>query len=299
MTYGLDCAACPCTRQLSTFATTQASAFQQSTLIPRPDSWLTLARESGSLQGRDRQISESFGWVRIRARSSTRETPSVQLLAVCGSACSRGHVMSKKYSTTETCIYCGRKAGSEEHVFPNWLRKQFAGHGTLEYQGNMHSPRDLTEITDLRVTVRSVCGRCNQTWMGGLQQDTKPLIQSLLLNTSVILDVHECKLLTSWAVMTAMCGETRNPPKRLAVHRTRADCLLFVPGSSYSLSDLRMDMQMGRITWTVCCRQDFRDERGRRWRPWIRHDNRIRYSDRPGTQSGTRRPQRSKDFYAN
>ena len=49
-----DCDACPCTRQLSTFATTQESAFRQSTLIPRPDSWLTLARESGSLQGRDR-----------------------------------------------------------------------------------------------------------------------------------------------------------------------------------------------------------------------------------------------------
>ncbi len=119
--------------------------------------------------------------------------------------------MSKKYSTTETCIYCGRKAGSEEHVFPNWLRKQFAGHGTLEYQGDMQSPVILTEITDLRVTVRSVCERCNQAWMGKLQEDTKPLIQSLLLNTPVILDVHECKLLTSWAVMTAMCGETRNP----------------------------------------------------------------------------------------
>jgi hypothetical protein len=41
--------------QLSTFATTRESAFRQSILIPRPDSWLTLARENGSLLGCDRQ----------------------------------------------------------------------------------------------------------------------------------------------------------------------------------------------------------------------------------------------------
>ncbi len=120
--------------------------------------------------------------------------------------------MSKKYSTTEKCIFCGKEAGSEEHVFPNWLRKEFKGHGTLEYQGDMNSPVLCTRVTDLRLTVRSVCQYCNVGWMSRLQEGAKPLIKSLLSNSSVSFDACECKLLTSWAVMTAMCSETRNPP---------------------------------------------------------------------------------------
>ncbi len=119
--------------------------------------------------------------------------------------------MSKKYTTTKTCIYCGAQAGSKEHVFPEWLRDRFTGVGTLEYKEDIDSPiRFKKGVRDLRVTVRSVCKKCNEHWMSVLQNDTKPLILSLLDSPTTTLDLMDCKLLTSWAVMSMMCLETRN-----------------------------------------------------------------------------------------
>jgi hypothetical protein len=91
------------------------------------------------------------------------------------------------------------------------LRKRFKGHGTLEYQVDIDSPvRFKKGVKDLRVVVRSVCTKCNTGWMHDLQDDTKPLIERLLGNQPTALDLMECRLLTSWAVMSTMCLETRN-----------------------------------------------------------------------------------------
>jgi hypothetical protein len=46
--------------------------------------------------------------------------------------------------------------------------------------------------------------------MSALQNDAKPVIMGLLDQTVASLDADQCKLLTSWAVMSAMCLETRN-----------------------------------------------------------------------------------------
>jgi hypothetical protein len=119
--------------------------------------------------------------------------------------------MSKKYSSSKTCIYCGALSGSEEHVFPEWLRNQFKGKGTLEHKVDIDSPiRFKKGVKDLRITVRSVCVECNNGWMSKLQNDAKPLITELLHESTTTLDLAECKLLTSWAVMSAMCLESRN-----------------------------------------------------------------------------------------
>ena len=121
--------------------------------------------------------------------------------------------MSKKFTTTKTCIYCGSQSVSEEHVFPIWLRNRFRGYGTLEHKVDLDSPiRFKTGVTDLRVTVRSVCKKCNENWMSVIQNDTKPLIERLLKDPTSDLDLRECRRLTTWAVMSAMCLETRNAP---------------------------------------------------------------------------------------
>jgi hypothetical protein len=119
--------------------------------------------------------------------------------------------MSKKYTTSETCIYCGGKAGSEEHVFPQWLRERFTGSGTIEHQVNISSPvRFMQGVKDVRIVVRSVCKTCNGRWMSVLQNEAKPIIEGLLDETFATLILEDCRLLTSWAVMSAMCLETRN-----------------------------------------------------------------------------------------
>jgi hypothetical protein len=119
--------------------------------------------------------------------------------------------MSKTYTTSETCIYCGKEAGSEEHVFPQWLRERFKGAGTLEHKVNINEPvRLMRRIQDVRITVRSVCKKCNNGWMSNLQNKAKPIIEGLLDETNTTLSLEDARTLTSWAVMTVMCMETRN-----------------------------------------------------------------------------------------
>ncbi len=100
---------------------------------------------------------------------------------------------------TKTCIYCGSKAGSKEHVFPKWLRDDYEGFGTLEYHEHMDAvPRIKRNVRKLNIVVDSVCKtECNNGWMSVLQNDTKPLLKSLLDNPTTTLDVMNCKLLTS------------------------------------------------------------------------------------------------------
>ncbi len=119
--------------------------------------------------------------------------------------------MSKKYTTSETCIYCGGKAGSEEHVFPQWLRERFTGSGTLDHKVNIDAQIRIKQgVKDVRVVVRSVCNTCNTGWMSELQNKAKPIIVGLLDETITSLSLEDCRLLTSWAVMSGMCLETRN-----------------------------------------------------------------------------------------
>ena len=116
-----------------------------------------------------------------------------------------------KYTTSDNCIYCGKKAGSEEHVFPQWLRKKFKGSGSLEHKVNINQPVLFKHrIEDVRITVRSVCQQCNNVWMSDLQQEAKPIIEGLLDETTTSLSLQDCRTLTCWAVMTVMCLETRN-----------------------------------------------------------------------------------------
>jgi hypothetical protein len=119
--------------------------------------------------------------------------------------------MKKKHTTSEKCIYCDKKAGSEEHVFPQWLRKRFTGSGTLEHKVNISDPvRFKRRIHDVRITVRSVCKKCNTGWMSDLQKLAKPIIEGLLDETTTSLSLQDCRTLTCWCVMTVMCLETRN-----------------------------------------------------------------------------------------
>jgi hypothetical protein len=119
--------------------------------------------------------------------------------------------MSKKYTTSEKCIYCDKKADSEEHVFPRWLRDRFTGDATLEHKVNINEPvRFKRRVKDIRVVVRSVCAKCNNTWMSEIQNKAKPIIEGMLDRTNVTLSLEDARALTTWAVMSVMCLETRN-----------------------------------------------------------------------------------------
>lgn len=87
------------------------------------------------------------------------------------------------------CIFCGAPSGSLEDIIANWILDvaQIKGRRvTLGFV--MRFANGGTEwVTEERpieeILLLSVCGKCNNEWMSGLERTTKPLLQDLLAPT--------------------------------------------------------------------------------------------------------------------
>jgi hypothetical protein len=58
------------------------------------------------------------------------------------------------------------------------------------------------------LVVRNVCEKCNNGWMSQLQDGAKPIIERLWNDEECVIDLQECRVLSLWAVMTAMTLQT-------------------------------------------------------------------------------------------
>jgi hypothetical protein len=98
------------------------------------------------------------------------------------------------------CIFCGDKANSVEHLWPEWVlnllpRKKISGfigrHKDLKF--------------DREFTVRCVCEkRCNNGWMSELETASKPSLGAMIMDKSMFLDSPQQWTIAAWAVKTAM-----------------------------------------------------------------------------------------------
>ena len=147
-------------------------------------------------------------------------------------------------------------------------------------------PRIKRNVRKLNIVVDSVCKtECNNGWMSVLQNDTKPLIKSLLDNSTTTLDVMDCKLLTSWAVMSTMTLETRNPQPVWRV--SELEHTLFYTESDDPEKHGRMDLSLGKLAGAILHREAARRDA----RPGVRGNVRVRQSHLPGRPRGARRSQ--------
>lgn len=129
------------------------------------------------------------------------------------------------------CLFCINAADSEEHVYPQWAKSMISN----------ASPRraltvDFTEIdfpklvrrTSEKVSsgdprspsLRVVCTKCNNNWMGTLQEKNKDIIIAIGSGDKPTLEVEDQTNLAKWAVMTSMVLETRH---RHLAHSTQSD----------------------------------------------------------------------------
>jgi hypothetical protein len=100
---------------------------------------------------------------------------------------------------TQTCIFCENSAGSREHLWPQWIlsRKNF-GAFRLKRAG---APEVILNNTEL--TVKSVCGKCNNGWMSGLEQEAKPLLEQMFDDKPVDLDGNQQQIVAKWVAKMA------------------------------------------------------------------------------------------------
>jgi hypothetical protein len=113
----------------------------------------------------------------------------------------------------EKCIFCNKNEISEERAFPVWLMQRYAGKGTVTYQNHVDAPIRRTHNRPLRIRRKCVCKGCNNGWMSIIQNNAKPIIETLLDSEASPIGIQECKALMLWAVMTTMVLESFNVPE--------------------------------------------------------------------------------------
>src|SRR5690349_7249775 len=111
----------------------------------------------------------------------------------------------------KTCIFCARRADSDEDVIPKWitrlLRKHEGERVTMKTTRFGHEPHDqLTGETIQKVG--NVCSNCNNGWMSRLEEDVKPILMPMMLGNPVTLTATQQERITTWMTKTAMMYES-------------------------------------------------------------------------------------------
>ncbi len=102
------------------------------------------------------------------------------------------------------CLFCDNNAESKEHLWPKWIheRKDF---GPLNFQ--LGGSKNKT-IPDPQITVKTVCGVCNNGWMSKLESENIPTIGCMVQDISTPLDETQQKSVAAWSIKTAMVSDS-------------------------------------------------------------------------------------------
>lgn len=105
----------------------------------------------------------------------------------------------------QSCIFCGQPANSKEHLIPDWILVALGGvnPSVLKLRG-----RD-TRVFTAPIVARCVCQKtCNEGWMSALESDVKSVMTPMMVqDTPMSLNSEHQRLMSLWAVKTAMVGE--------------------------------------------------------------------------------------------
>ncbi|HVF03772.1 MAG TPA: hypothetical protein VNA20_02935 [Frankiaceae bacterium] len=114
------------------------------------------------------------------------------------------------------CWMCSRAGRlTQEHAFPDWVRRIFAqdGHGIVlsDHRAGIAKRSRTWTNTSGEITVRSVCGDCNNGWMSALEGRCKPLLAPLITGHRAHLGLDAQTDMALWAVKTAWVFQSTNP----------------------------------------------------------------------------------------
>jgi hypothetical protein len=118
------------------------------------------------------------------------------------------------------CMFCQEQAGSREHLWAAWIHRRIRRRQPIRID---FADRPIKMSNDPEIKVKTVCGTCNNGWMSSLEQSCIPLIGSLMQDLAVPLDPVQQKLLSTWAVKTAIVLDSTNTRKRNLFY-DRNDC---------------------------------------------------------------------------
>lgn len=113
-----------------------------------------------------------------------------------------------------TCIFCDKKASTREDGWPLWLMKRFPTSSTSRMDAERGGQK-LGSWCMARpgLRVKWLCASCNNGWMSRLENETKPILESILDDKLKDIDAWRQSTLARWAVKTAMVLECLNPDR--------------------------------------------------------------------------------------
>lgn len=106
---------------------------------------------------------------------------------------------------------------SKEHFWPDWLSSYFNKASNDKYVSELYlskgkSPSILQKKSErpgnlITKKFRVVCKKCNNGWMGQLEERIKPTLLSIIENKSVTLAEQTLSILSRWIVMKVIVAE--------------------------------------------------------------------------------------------
>jgi hypothetical protein len=105
-------------------------------------------------------------------------------------------------------MFCRKKASSTEDVWPLWLMRRFPSSDKARTYAEIGA-RDLGNWRSAKPTlaVKRVCGACNNGWMSRLEEQAKPVLESILDDKLKAVDTLLQAVVARWAVKTVMVLE--------------------------------------------------------------------------------------------
>lgn len=118
-----------------------------------------------------------------------------------------------------SCVFCGGSGLTREHVIPRWLsnvlpeqaryRGQDQATVLLRPEHTVDGPhhREMVETFNA-MTVKAVCGPCNNGFMNDLEAEARPLLSAMIRGSLALpLAAEATTVIAAWAVKTSLMAQ--------------------------------------------------------------------------------------------
>jgi len=107
------------------------------------------------------------------------------------------------------CIFCRKKASSKEDAWPLWLMNRFPTSSTSRMYAERggHKLGNWTTAKP-ELSVKWLCTSCNNGWMSRLEDEAKPVLESILDDKLKDINASAQSTIARWAVKIAMVLES-------------------------------------------------------------------------------------------
>lgn len=124
-----------------------------------------------------------------------------------------------------SCLFCGQKANSKEHVWPDWILEQLKTQRKIAIAGDIDGRKLRMAGFKPELKAKFVCKSCNTGWMSNLEHANSRIIGPMLHDISIPLDPTQQWSIARWALKSSMVVEGIANQKQAFYHQNEREDL--------------------------------------------------------------------------